>query len=172
MRAVLPDRLDPYRLAERGARLEGRVALRTMERLRPLLADEPGEAEVEMTFAVDDRGLHTVHGRVRAEVSMTCQRCLEPVAVQVDGEFDLAVVASATEGRHLPEGLEPLDCGAGTVATAGLIEDEILLGLPLVPSHPDPGCSRESTRWQGREDDAAENPFSVLKAWQDKRRRE
>ena len=119
MHAALPDRIDPARLAVQGAWFEGRVALRTMERLVPLLAGEPGEAEVEMEFAVDTRGLRTVHGRVRAELVLTCQRCLEPVAVQVDGAFHLAVVASQTEAGRLPEGLEPLDCDAdGKVATA------------------------------------------------------
>ncbi len=173
MRAALPDRIDPARLAEQGARIQGRVALGTMERLAPLLAGEPGEAEVEMAFAVDARGLRTVHGRVRAEVLLTCQRCLEPVPVGIDGEFHLAVVASPTEERRLPEGLEPLDCGpGGTVATAALVEDEILLGLPLVPSHPDSGCGRKEERRQGQEDVATENPFSVLKEWQDKRRQD
>ncbi len=174
MHAVLPERIDPARLADKGARLQGRVALESMERLVPLLAGEPGEAEVEveMAFAVDERGLRTVHGRVRAEVLLTCQRCLQPVATQVDGEFHLAVVVSPTEERRLPEGLEPLDCGEGAVPVAQLVEDEILLGLPLVPSHPDSGCSRETARWKDQADAATDNPFSVLKDWQDKRRQE
>lgn len=173
MHAALPDRIDPARLAVQGARFEGRVALQTMERLVPLLAGEPGEAEVEMEFAVDTRGLRTVHGRVCAELLLTCQRCLEPVAVQVDGAFHLAVVASQTEAGRLPEGLEPLDCDAdGKVATALLVEDEILLGLPLVPSHPDSGCRRDEVRWQGQEGAVTENPFSVLKELKDKRRQD
>jgi uncharacterized protein len=153
MHAVLPERIDPARLADKGARLQGRVALESMERLVPLLAGEPGEAEVE-------------------EVLLTCQRCLQPVATQVDGEFHLAVVVSPTEERRLPEGLEPLDCGEGPVPVAQLVEDEILLGLPLVPSHPDSGCSRETARWKDQADAATDNPFSVLKDWQDKRRQE
>lgn len=172
MHAVLPERIDPARMAEQGARLQGHVAMESMERLVPLLAGEPGEAEVEMAFAVDARGLRTVHGRVRAEVLLTCQRCLQPVAIQVDGEFHLAVVASPTEERRLPEGLEPLDSSAGPVSVARLVEDEILLGLPLVPSHPDTGCGWEAARCDEQEDAAADNPFSVLKDWQDKRRQE
>ncbi|MDX1592798.1 MAG: YceD family protein [Gammaproteobacteria bacterium] len=167
----MPDRIEPARLAEQGARIEGRVALGGMERLAPLLAAEAGDAEVEMVFAIDGRGLRTVHGRVRATVPLTCQRCLKPVACAVDCDFHLAVVASDTEERRLPEGIEPLDGRDASVATAALVEDEVLLGLPLVALHPDPACNDDLERWQGEGKAAAENPFGVLKEWQDKRGR-
>ena len=170
MRAALPDRIEPALLAEKGARLDGRVALGQMERLTPLLASEPGEAWVELAFSIDAEGLRTVHGRVRAEVALRCQRCLQPVPVAIDSEFHLAVVTSVTEERRLHGGLEPIDCSAGPVATARLVEDEILLDLPLVASHPDAGCNDMMARWQGEKDVTAENPFSVLRNWQDKRR--
>ncbi len=170
MRAALPDQIEPALLAEKGAQLDGRVALGKMERLTPLLAAEPGEAWVELAFAIDAQGLRTVHGRVRAEVELQCQRCLQPVPCAIDSEFHLAVIASATEERRLPKGFEPLDCSDGPVATVRLVEDEILLGLPLVAHHPDAGCNEEMARWRGERDDETENPFSVLRNWQDKRR--
>jgi uncharacterized protein len=170
MCAALPDQIEPALLAEKGAHLDGQVALGKMERLTPLLATESGEARVELAFAIDAQGLRTVHGRVRAEVALQCQRCLQPVSCAIDSEFHLAVIASMTEERRLPEGLEPLDCSDGPVATVRLVEDEILLGLPLVAHHPDAGCNDEMARWQGKQDDETENPFSVLRNWQDKRR--
>lgn len=170
MCAALPEWIEPALLAERGARLAGRVALGPMERLRPLLVAEPGTAWVEMEFTIDARGLRTVHGRVRAEVALACQRCLRPVACTIDGELHLALVISASEERRLPEGLEPLDCSQGPLATALLVEDEILLGLPLVPSHPDADCNEELGHWQGEEEAGTAHPFDVLRHWQDKRR--
>jgi uncharacterized protein len=169
MRGGLPELIEPVLLAEKGAHLAGRLALGRMERLAALVAAEPGEAEVEMDFGIDPQGLRTVHGRIRAEVALACQRCLQPVTCAVDSEFHLAVVASATEERRLPEGLEPLDCSEGPVATARLVEDEILLGLPLVASHPDAGCSDDLARWQQQETARTDNPFSVLQDWKDKR---
>jgi uncharacterized protein len=170
MCAALPEWIEPTLLAERGAQLAGRVVLASMERLRPLLAAEPDAAWVELAFAIDARGLRTVHGRVQAEVALACQRCLQPVACTIDSEFHLAAVTSVSEERRLPEGLEPLDCSQGPLATAVLVEDELLLGLPLVASHPDAGCNEELAHWQGEDEAGTVNPFDVLRHWQDKRR--
>jgi uncharacterized protein len=162
MRAGLPEWIEPVLLAERGARIAGTLALGRMERLAPLLAAAAGEAQVELAFAIDARGLRTVHGRVQAELALTCQRCLGVVTWPVDSAFELAVVASETEARRLPEGVEPLDCSAGPVATAQLVEDELLLALPLVASHAETGCNAELARWQEEIPTAKANPFDVL----------
>lgn len=67
---------------------------------------------------------------------MTCQRCLEAVTVRIDAEFRLGLVEAEQSMVGLPDGLDPLLVRRyDTCSLARLIEDELILALPIVPKH-------------------------------------
>lgn len=158
MSPPLPDRVDPWRLAERGKVLEGGVALADLPRLAPLLG-AGGEAAYRLVFGRDD-GRAVVSGQVRAEFVLRCQRCLEPMRLAVDRRFELAFVSGLEEAAALPERYEPAVVEDGWVRPLDLVEDELLLAVPAVPLHERGACrAPDAEPARAARDD---NPFSVL----------
>ena len=160
----LPKRVDPRKFAEREAKVEGVASVAAMPRLTSLLAEDTGEIQVSLQFAVDEQRLRTVAGSAHGRVIQTCQRCLEPVSVDVEAHVNLAMVLNEEQAKNLPRYYDPLIVETEDVELLSLIEDELILSLPLVAYHDD--CSVQTSF--GDADEAARtqetkpNPFSVL----------
>lgn len=100
---------------------------------------------------------------------LECQRCLEVYSHPLSVEFKLVLVQSEAEAEHLADEYEPLLTDREQIRTAELIEDELMLALPIVAMHAnEDDCSVQLDRQQGMADEAAEqhkpNPFEALKA--------
>jgi uncharacterized protein len=126
---------SPAALADRRARVEARIALASLARLAPLLEDSAGEADCVLEFHrdVDDRIV--VEGQVTAALWQQCQRCLEPVRIDVRSDFRLAVVDDDRQAAVLPDGLEPVFREGRLLNLAAMVEDELLMGLPQIARH-------------------------------------
>lgn len=161
MSPPVPDRIDPWRFAEGRKVLEGVVALAELPRLAPLLVEGGGVA-FRLVFSQED-GRAVVSGVVRSRLVLRCQRCLGPLAVDVDSAFALAFVTGLDEAGALPEPYEPAVVEDGRVRPLGLVEDELLLAVPGIPLHADDACSApavEAPATEGASQD--ESPFAVL----------
>ena len=161
----LPVHIDPVRLAETGRELWGRISLSEMERLSAMLIDSNGEAEVELIFGVDHEGIRFVSGSITAEVVMQCQRCLGPLSLSVSSKLMLGIV-SERDPRELPSYYEPLPVGHEPIFLRDIIEDELILSLPIVPKHGEGQCPNELPDATGDKMDsggvAEGNPFAAL----------
>ena len=124
------------RLAETGRTLRGHLPLAALTRLVPTLYTDVGEVAVEMSGSKDGR-VRTLYGRIVTTLSLVCQRCLEPMTVPIDVAFRLGLVTTEAQVERLPEGLEPLLITEPTVRLAEVIEDELVLALPIVALHPE-----------------------------------
>lgn len=160
----LPKRVDPRKFAQHEAVIEGEAPVAEMPRLASYLNEELGNVHVELRFAMDEQRLHTISGEARGEVFMICQRCLEPVAVAVNADVNLAVVFTEEQAKNLPKYYDPLIVEAEDVELLSLIEDELILSLPLVKYHDN--CSVQTSFGDEQEavrtQDTKTNPFSVL----------
>jgi uncharacterized protein len=165
MSGRLPVAIDPLRFAETGRRLEGPLLLSGFDRLAPLLSDTTGEIQVDLEFGVDDMRVPFLSGHIQGHLRLTCQRCMEPMDYEVDNHFILGLVQSEYEADRLREDYEPLLVGDEPMVLADVIEDELILALPIVPSHELSTCpvtthvndsSTEDTM------DEENNPFAVL----------
>jgi uncharacterized protein len=160
-------RVDPWRLAAQGRTLTGRIALDSLPRLAPALADG-GEAEYRLAFHLDGEHRAVVSGHVSAGLVLQCQRCLGPMLVPVDSHFELAFVHGLDEAARLPESYEPALTEDGWVRPAELVEDELLLALPPVPLHDAADCAAERMEPMPDDGPQADNPFAALAALRDR----
>lgn len=169
----LPADIDPIKLAERGSRLTGTLPLRGMPRLTEFCLDDRGEVEVDLEFGrreQDNRPGMT--GRLSVRLRMTCSRCLEPVELRLEAKPDV-VLLKPGEGELDEEDSADSMVIEQTVALNHLVEDELLLALPMSPAHPEGQCPTGSANGpvgQGKRT----NPFAVLEALKggpDKRKR-
>ena len=128
----LPD-LD--RLAERGAVLEGEIELERLPRLKDVLHADSGNVSAGLRLGKRSGGWLTVELRYEATVMLECQRCLEPLAHRVNERVEIALLENESMEKFLPEGCEPFLLEDGRFSPAQLIEDELIVSLPLVPRH-------------------------------------
>ena len=131
----LPVQVNPFRMAAQGRSFEGVVDLAKAGRLAQALAAPAGEAVVQLAFRVDELKAPVVEGRVRARLTLVCQRCLEPMELEVDVPIQAVLVKSDAEAERLQAQYEPIVIEDETLWVLDLVEDELLLALPLVPAH-------------------------------------
>ena len=140
-----PRRLNLQEFAQRGRALHGSIAVAELPRLASSLhATEAqlGELQVRWSLRGELReqpggaAQPVVRLRVRAELPMTCQRCLQASTQSIDDEAVLRLVDEEPELD--PEEIESDEeayCARHPVDVAELIEDQLILALPLVPMH-------------------------------------
>ncbi len=167
MRERLPESVDPVRLARRGAVFEGSYPLEGMERLKASLVETGGEAKVYLRFDSDAQNVPYILVRVEAELMLECQVCLEPCRQTVHTDTKVALIAREAQADRLPEEYEPLVIGEEPLFLKELVQDELILALPVIARHSEGECSPGSLSAGGpakTNDDgpARDNPFSVL----------
>lgn len=166
----IPEHIDPYRFAEQGLHLEGMVKVIDMHRLSSLLSAGGEPIAVSLIFGLDEQGLAFVKGHLETKLLLQCQRCMEPYKYEIISDFLLGVVSSIDEADALPEHYEPAMAKEGQLALRELIEDELILNLPIIPKHEINECKvRLPLADAGWDEAKGKNPFDVLKTLKDKR---
>ena len=110
--------------------------------------------------SIDESALAVAEGHVSAMLTLTCQRCLEEMTWPVDTDSRLAFVANATSAE-VAGSREPVIAVDGQVSLATLIEEELLLALPLAPMHRD--ASDCHARPEPQADQPRHKPFAGLR---------
>ncbi len=142
------------------------MPLSGLERLCDPLADDTGVVRVKLLFDRDERRAMVIHSALDVEVKMVCQRCLELVTLPIHSETVYAVVKEGADTQSLPKGYDVLEVGEDPLDLMTLVEDELLLALPIVPAHDPEDCQQPGTvhdEPEPSEDEVTRsNPFSVL----------
>lgn len=113
-----------------------------------------------------------ISGIVSAEVTLLCQRCLKPFAFPINAELNLTVVESESEIAVLPEEMDALIVDSGRCSVPDLVEDELILAMPLIAMHEENECaaetgSGETTTVNLAERKQKQNPFQILRELKD-----
>jgi len=166
MSVALPERVDASRMVQARRTFQGKLPLASFERLRASLAAAEGEADYDLEFGKDELGVAYLAVRIDAELPLTCQRTLEVFRQPVHVDQRLGLIGEESEEAALPPGYEPLLIPDGLVNPADVIEDELILALPVVPLKP--GAPLD---WHdGSEEETSEpNPFADLARLKKKR---
>jgi uncharacterized protein len=138
-RALDPERLDVASAAADGAVLSGAWPLGSFGRL----VDGPvGDASVEWSARFEWRAVPggaaqpRLHLQAQARVWRDCQRCLQPVALDLAVDRAFRFVADEETAAVLDaESEEDMLVLSRAFDLRELLEDELLLDLPLVPRH-------------------------------------
>lgn len=130
----LPDLMS---LAERGAVLEGTIAIAKFERLTELLYASEGSAQARMSFRQGNGGTLLVELKCEAVLELVCQRCLKAVVHEVCEQVEFAVAENDDSLTVLPKDLTLITLDGDRFQPATLIEDELIVSLPLIAKHDD-----------------------------------
>lgn len=162
----LPAAIDPIQLAERGERLTGKLPIKGMQRLVELCLDDSGEVALDLQFErAETEDMYVTHGLLTSTVRVTCQRCLEPVSLDLSAKVELFFVRP-DEHRDLQTQEADILAVDKPVSLSELVEDELLLVMPMIPMHDPRVCSVKQTAAMGTTQDELPptrvSPFSVL----------
>ena len=164
----LPLRFDPVLFSNRGRQLAGNIPVQDMPRLMELAPNSEGEFYVSMAFSMSSLQFPMVKGTIEGEVVQSCQRCMGNAAVPIKGQFQLLLITPDALELASEEGHEIFEYEGQVITTATLIEDEIILSMPIVAKHTDiEKCESNVKQWMHEFDevptDEKENPFAKLK---------
>lgn len=159
----LPRQGDPRKFAQQGVTLEGFIPVVELPRVLDATESSAGNVQVRLEFKISEEGKRAVIGQAAAELSLICQRCLEPVTVPVESNISLAIVWDEEAAKALPQHFDPWITGEGAADFYDMIEEELLLSLPAVAYHDEP-CIDNKLYSSGKPVEAKKekNPFQVL----------
>ncbi len=149
--------IEGFEFAREGRRLEGEIPLSNLERLADRVLDQAGALHCRIDGESGRQG-NFLQLDIGGILNLRCERCLEAMSFQLDVKNRLRLMRP---GEEWPE--DELEDDAADAIEAGrellvlpLIEEEVLLALPLAPRHE--VCSGVAAV----EKDQASSPFSVL----------
>ena len=166
----VPAYVDTRKVFLQEAAIKGMMPLERLPRFREILATETANVWIELSFSTNESKQRLITGKLSAQVDVTCQRCLEPIAIELADEIKLALLASEEFLSRLDPTLEPWICADTKLELAGLVEEQLMLCMPIVNYHPGNDCldkldyaiSGDDPQGEGQTEQR-ESPFSILK---------
>lgn len=166
MRDKLRRRYQVDREVTRNGYFESEIALSELRRLDDLLyrdfsGREDRKIAIRFEFLRNEYGVAILVGQLRANLELECQRCLKALGMPVELDFELMVDAGDVLLRD--SSLDSIDSEDGYIDIYAVVEDELMLALPLVAMHEDTACNEH---WPAAENEPEagnkDNPFAVL----------
>jgi uncharacterized protein len=170
-RAHDPRRLDVAAAAASGAALAGQSPLSELARLADDAAgqvDEPVAWSARFEQRCEPGAAPQVWLQLQAEarVARECQRCLQPVLLALDVDRAFRFAPTEDEAAALDaESEDDVLVLSRQFDVLGLVEDELLMALPIVPKHEQcPAPLAAAPPGQAARDAAPAHPFAALAA--------
>jgi uncharacterized protein len=124
--------LDADVCARAGSIIERHFSVAQLPRLHEAGAQDGSRIDVRLHFSLFD-GRPAIDGSLSGTLQLGCQRCMQPVAVPIDEQFQVILVQQ--ESAEEPGGYEPVIADPAHFDVRWLAEEQTLLALPLVPLH-------------------------------------
>ena len=158
---VLPDQLKLFNFAKKEVSLSGFYQISDFPRITEIASNKKDNISVDLSFYLKNNKTPCVDGIIELDIVLACQRCLDDLSIALKVNFNLAFVRNDQQSEELDSHYEIYVIEEEELATFDLISDEILLSIPMVPTH-DYDCIKEIN---GQEivEEKSENPFAILK---------
>ncbi|MDM1781173.1 DUF177 domain-containing protein [Acinetobacter sp. 10FS3-1] len=175
---TFPAQIEPFKWAEQGFKWSGQLPLSRFVRIAREAVGSIDDQLINIDCKLSMDAYHRIawlNGHVETKVSMECQRCLEPVEIELVSDFHLALVDDESLIERLDEDADFIVLGESEATSKGdydapatadllaLIEDELLLLLPLSPKH-DVCEHKHQPAQEELVEEKRDNPFEALAA--------
>ncbi len=154
--------VDVFEFCRLGQQLSDASPVGAFGRLTAEAADGGGEIRWSFAGGRHPKGSPQLVMKVEGAVNLICQRCLTPYSHPIDSETVLVLGRDEAEADELEESLDDdsidVIVGSSALDLLQLVEDEVLLSLPLSPRHDI--CPGDAPAVAP---DKPQSPFAVLK---------
>jgi uncharacterized protein len=146
--------IDSIDFARNGRELCDEIPIVTLSRLSEMLASPEGTLRYKV-IGSQQGDSHKLEIALGGSCQLRCQRCLEEFTYPIDIITELQLLP-ADKLDEMDDDVDAIEA-TGQLDVLALIEDEVLLGLPFAPKHPEESCSAPLKDLQ-----QSANPFAVL----------
>jgi uncharacterized protein len=157
----LPAQLKLFNFAKKEVSLSGQYQISDLPRISEIASNKTDKININLSFYLDNDKTPCIDGIISLDIVLICQRCLDDLSITLKVDFNLAFVRYEKQGEELDSYYEIYVTEEDELATHDLISDEILLSIPMVPTH-DYDCIKDINE-QEIVEEKSENPFSILK---------
>lgn len=166
----MPEHISLSKWEDSGFEWLGEIVPGSFERLATILTTEHDQSDVLLKANLYRRNnvLHLAF-TLTGEVWLTCQRCLQPIVIDLTDDYDIALLDNESQIRLVNEEQDYLlldeiiteQSPERLLPFKKLVEDEILLKTPMAPKHDD--CEMTIEQFgEIPEEEESENPFAAL----------
>ncbi|MGO2340287.1 MAG: YceD family protein [Psychrobacter sp.] len=166
----MPEYISLDKWADTGYEWSGDVEPSIFKRLEAILSTEHEQKEISISANLyrHNNVLH-LSFTLTGNVWLTCQRCLQPVAIELSDDYNIALLEQESQVRLVDEEQDYLlleeiiteQSPESLLPFKKLVEDEILLKTPMAPKHDD--CEMTVEQFgEIPEEEESENPFAAL----------
>ncbi|MGA6102955.1 YceD family protein [Psychrobacter pocilloporae] len=166
----MPEHISLDKWADTGFEWSGEVDPNSFERLATTLSAEHDQSNTQLNAELYRRNnvLHLAFA-LKGDIWLTCQRCLQPIAVDLSDDYNIALLENDSQVRLIDEEQDYLlldeivteQSPERLLPFKKLVEDEILLKTPMAPKHDDCEMSVEQFG-EIPEEEENENPYAAL----------
>ena len=158
----LPKKINFFNFAKKEVKLDGDYKISELSRLTEIASNENDKVEVNLSFRLENGRIPCVEGIIKSILVLDCQRCLDSLPLDLKVSFDIAFARNEFQADSLDDKFEIYLIGDDEeLETKDLITDEILLSIPMAPSH-DFNCGLVTDKGDIVEE-VREHPFDALK---------
>lgn len=136
----LPQLIDPIECLQEEQVFEGSLDSNNLPRLSEALSEANTSIPYQLTFSLDEQGRCIVHCAITTCLKVICQRCAGSMELPVAIDSSLCVIANDKLAEKLPKRYEPLVTEEGMVSLKDVVEEELLLAIPMIPRHNEADC--------------------------------
>jgi uncharacterized protein len=126
--------LDVDRLARGEAEIEFDVPLAELPRLKSRIAGIGGSVRGAAHFGRQS-GFAVAELSLAGKATLPCQRCMQVMELPIDSTTQVGLIFAEADAAEVPEEFEPVLAREGRISAGELVEEELLLALPIVPLH-------------------------------------
>jgi uncharacterized protein len=149
--------INNLEFAKNQLKLSDYLVIAELPRLAEILANKD-ESSVQFELLGTGKQFRqpSLHLTIKASLVVKCQRCLDEMTVNLNLSFDYLISNTEISEAEDDDEIDWLEA-SHEMDVGELIEDELLLALPIAPTHAY-DCSKLSTQSGDKP-----NPFAVLK---------
>ena len=152
--------INSLEFAQKSREIHGTIAPRDFGRLGDVLFSGDGKLDYQLQGDINAQGKPEIRVRVQGELNLVCQRCTGLLKHVLDTEVHFVIVPSEDMMPAPDEETDDVDylLADPKLDVLSLVEDEILLGLPMAPLHETAECGSNAAAAKEQK----ESPFKVL----------
>jgi uncharacterized protein len=153
--------INSLEFARKSHAIHDTIAASQLMRVKERLASDAGSLDWSLVGEVSSSGEPTLHFELNGVLTGSCQRCLEPIQLDLNIKSKFILVKDESKIPVEDEEVDDKDYLVADVAfdVMQLIEDEVLLAIPYAPMHSIKDCPAGDVVSELK----APNPFAALK---------
>lgn len=141
MKNRLPIFIDPIKSAQQRLDYVGIYPADKMVRLAESVSKIKTDVSCHISVFYDEQKIVVIKVQAKVDLDLLCQRCFQPMDAEIEINNQFSPVKNETQMMALPEYYDPAILNEyGEIDLLSLVEDELILSLPLAPKHNREDC--------------------------------